>query len=187
MAQFQGLRQHKAGLGHGPFGGVHQQDDSVNHLQDALHLAAKVGVARRVYDVDFYIAVLDGGVLGGNGDAPLPLQVVGVHDPIHHGLIFPVDTGLLQQLVHQGGLAVVHVGDDGDISQLFIFHAVILLTYGKTTRSPIAHGARRMACIKYCAGQELVGGETSARPTSINNFSETQGHRRDLFHVAEEA
>ena len=27
--------------------------------------------------------------------------------------------GLLQQLVHQGGLAVVNVGDDGDIAQAF--------------------------------------------------------------------
>ena len=36
---------------------------------------------------------------------------------VHSGLILAVDTALLEHLVHQGGLAMVHVGDDGDVSQ----------------------------------------------------------------------
>ena len=46
VAQLQGLGQHEAGLRHGALRGVHQQDDAVDHLQDALHLAAEVGVSR---------------------------------------------------------------------------------------------------------------------------------------------
>ena len=35
---------------------------------------------------------------------------------VHNLLVFPVDAALLEHLVHQGGLAVVHVGDNGDVS-----------------------------------------------------------------------
>ena len=46
------LLQHEARLRHGAFGGVHQQDNAVDHLEHALHLAAEVGVARGIDDVD---------------------------------------------------------------------------------------------------------------------------------------
>ena len=116
MTQLQSLGEHKPGLGHGALGGVNQKNNAVDHLQDALHLAAEIGVARGVHDVDLHPVVLNGGVLGGDGDASLPLQVAGVHHPVSDRLVLPVDAGLLQHLVHQGGLAVVYVGDDGDIS-----------------------------------------------------------------------
>ena len=122
MAQFQGPGEHESSLGHGALGGVHQQDDAVDHLQDALHLAAKVGVARGVHNVDLGVPVGDGGILGHNGDTALPLQIVGVHDPVHHFLILPIDAALLQHGVHQGGLAVVNVGNDGHVSQLLLNH-----------------------------------------------------------------
>ena len=77
-------------------------------------------MARGVHDVDFGILIFHRRVLGQDGDAPLPLQVAGVHDPVHGGLIFPVNTALLQHLVHQGGLAVVNVGDDRDVSDIFL-------------------------------------------------------------------
>ena len=38
--------------GHAALGGIHQQQNAVDHLQHALHLAAKVSVARGVDDVD---------------------------------------------------------------------------------------------------------------------------------------
>ena len=44
-------------LGHRPLSGVHEQDDAVDHLEYALDLAAEVGVARGVDDVDFIILV----------------------------------------------------------------------------------------------------------------------------------
>ena len=116
VAQLQGLRKHKAGLGHRTLGRVHQQDNAVDHLQNALHLAAEVGVARRVHDVDLGILVVDGGVFRQDGNAALPLQVARVHDPVHSGLIFPVDAALLEHLVHQGGLAMVNVSNDGNVA-----------------------------------------------------------------------
>ena len=120
VAQLQGLLQHEPGLGHGAFGSIHQQDDAVDHLQNALHLAAEIGVARGIDDVDFIVFIANGGVLGKNGDAALPLQVAGVHHALHRCLIFPVDAALLQHFVHQGGLAVVNVGNDGNISDFIL-------------------------------------------------------------------
>ena len=120
VTQLQRPAEDEAGLRHGAFGGVHQQDNAVDHLQNAFHLAAEIGMARGVHDVDLGIAVPDGGILGQNGDAPLPLQIAGVHDAVHRLLVFPVHAALLEHLVHQRGLAVVDVGDDGYVSQFVV-------------------------------------------------------------------
>ena len=127
VAQVQGPGQDEPGLGHGALGGVHQEDDAVDHFEDALHLAAEVGVARGVHDVDLHVAVLDGGVLGQDGDAPLPLQVPGVHDPVLDLLVGPEGAALLEHFVHEGGLAVVNVGDDGDVSKVLVLHKYLPL------------------------------------------------------------
>ncbi|MPN14702.1 hypothetical protein SDC9_162029 [bioreactor metagenome] len=73
MTQLQGAGEDKAGLWHGAFCRIDQQNDSVDHLQNTLHLAAKVGVARSVHDVDLHIAVLNGGILCQNGNATFAL------------------------------------------------------------------------------------------------------------------
>ncbi len=118
VAQLQGLGEHKARLGHGALGGVHEQDDAVDHLQDALHLAAEVGVARGVDYVYLRVAVTHGGVLREYGYAALALEVAGVHDPGLDLLVFAKNARLLEHLVDQRGLAVVDVGDYRNVPQL---------------------------------------------------------------------
>ena len=86
-------------------------------------------MARGVNDVDLVLAVLHGGVLGGDGDAALTLQIVGVHDAVLRNLVFAVNTGLLEQAVDQGSLTVVNVCDDGYVSQLVILHDCAPLIY----------------------------------------------------------
>ena len=76
------LREHEPRLRHRPFGGVDQHQRAVGHPQHALDLAAEVGVARRVDDVDLHALVVDGDVLGQDRDAALALQVVGVEDAV---------------------------------------------------------------------------------------------------------
>ena len=122
VAQLQCLLQHEAGLGHGAFGGVHQQQNAVHHLEDTLHLAGEIGVARGVDNVDFHAVVVDGGILGQDRDAALPLQIAGVHHPVHDGLVLAVDTALLEHLIHQRRLAVVDVGDDCNVANVFLRH-----------------------------------------------------------------
>ncbi len=128
----QGLAQHEAGLGQGPLGGVDEEDDAVDHGQPALDLAAEVGVAGGVDDVDGDAlgaagvrgggpGVVDRRVLGEDGDALLALQLAGVHDALAGGLLGgPGSEGarLPEHGIDEGGLAVVDVGDDGDVTQV---------------------------------------------------------------------
>ena len=85
----QGLGEHETRLRHRAFGGIDQHQGPVGHAQHALHLAAEVGVAGRVDDVDLHAAVGDGDVLGQDGDAALAFQVVGVEDLLADQLGFP--------------------------------------------------------------------------------------------------
>ena len=116
VAELQRAAQHEARLRHGAFGGVHEQDNAVDHFEHALDLAAEVGVARRIDDVDLDTLVGDGGILRENGDAALALEIAGVHHTVDDLLIFAVHARLLEHFVHERRLAVVNVGNDCDIA-----------------------------------------------------------------------
>ena len=127
----QGLAQHVAGLRHGALGGVHQQQHAVGHLQHPLDLAAEVGVAGGVDDVDVVVVaravgVVDRAVLGQDRDAPLALQRVGVEDALALQFALAELAALAEELVDQRRLAVVDVGDDGDVANLLIGHGNFL-------------------------------------------------------------
>ncbi|MPM29916.1 hypothetical protein SDC9_76458 [bioreactor metagenome] len=79
-------------------------------------------MARSVHHIDLHVLVADSGIFRQNRDAALPLQIAGVHNPLHDLLILAVYAALFEHLVHQGRLAVVNVGNDGNVSQLFILH-----------------------------------------------------------------
>ena len=78
-------------------------------------------MARGVDDVDLDSVVLHGRVLGQDGDASFLLQNVAVHGAL--GDLLPVAEleGLLEKAVHEGGLAVVDVRDDGDVAVFHVF------------------------------------------------------------------
>ena len=121
----QRLAQHEPGLGERALGGVDQQHDAVDHRQSALDLAAEVGVAGGVDDVDRHrpvggagTGVAHGGVLGEDRDALLALEVAGVHRALVDVLVRAEGAGLPQHRVDERGLAVVDVGDDRDVAQV---------------------------------------------------------------------
>jgi hypothetical protein len=121
----EGLAQHEAGLGQRALGSVNEEDDAVDHGQAALHLAAKVGVAGGVDDVDGdglavggRSVVGHGGVLGQDGDALFALQVTGVHHAVFKVVVLGKGVGLLEHGVDQGGLAVVNVGHNRDVAEV---------------------------------------------------------------------
>src|SRR5262249_19440588 len=97
--------------------GVDEQQHTVDHGETPLDLAPEVGVPRGVDDVDLHVAVADGRVLGQDRDALLALEVHGVHDPVGDLLVGAERAGLAEHGVDQRGLAVVDVGDDGDVAQ----------------------------------------------------------------------
>ena len=118
QARGERLAQHEAGLRQRALGGVDEQDDPVDHRQAALDLAAEVGVAGGVDDVDRGAVPVDRGVLGEDRDPLLALQVAGVHDPVDRLGALAEGAGGAQHGVDERGLAVVDVGDDGDVAQI---------------------------------------------------------------------
>ena len=118
LAHVQRLVQHETRLGHAALERVHQQKHAVRHVEHALHLAAEITVAGGVDDVDLHALVGDRHVLREDGDAALPLQVVAVQDEVPEVLGPPDEVGLVDHPVHEGGLAMVHVSDDRDISDI---------------------------------------------------------------------
>ena len=112
------LAQHEARLRERALAGVDQQQHAVDHRQPALDLAAEVGVAGRVDDVDLDVAVADGRVLGQDRDALLTLQIAAVHDALGDVLADAERAGLPEHRVDEGGLAVVDVRHDGDVAEV---------------------------------------------------------------------
>ncbi len=117
-AERQRLLGDEARLRHRAFDRIDQQQHAVDHRQHAFDLAAEVGVARGVDDVDVRALPLDGAVLGQDGDAAFAFEVVAVHHALGDLLVLAEGAALAQQLVDQRGLAMVDVGDDGDVADL---------------------------------------------------------------------
>ena len=112
------LLEDVARLGQRSLRGVHEQQDGVDHQQGPLDLATEVGVTGGVDDVEPDALVVDRRLLGEDRDPLLALEVAGIHDPIDDGLVRAERAGLAQKRIDQRGLAVVDVGDDGDIAQV---------------------------------------------------------------------
>ncbi len=105
------------GLGHRALGGVDEEQHAVHERQRPLHLAAEVGMAGCIDQVDPHALPLDRRRLGEDRDPALALLVVGVHDALDRGLVGGEHPGGLQHCIHEGGLAVVDVRDQGDIAK----------------------------------------------------------------------
>src|SRR5690606_16101697 len=51
------------------------------------------------------------------GDSLFPLDVSGIHDPVGHRLVGAEDPRLTEHVVDERRLAMVDVGDDGDVAK----------------------------------------------------------------------
>ena len=83
-------------------------------------------MARGVNDVDVMLAVLERRILGLDGDALLALEIHGIHDSflLRNRLIRAERAGLLEQTIHERGLPVIHVRNNGNVSN--VLHAIPL-------------------------------------------------------------
>ena len=116
------LAEHEPRLRQRSLGCIDEQHHSVHHRQGALDLAAEVGMARRIDDVDEQVVIVDGRVLGQDGDAALALEVGIVHRALGHPLVGAERAALMQQRVDEGGLTVIHMRDDGHVTTERIGH-----------------------------------------------------------------
>ena len=122
----QGLAQHVFGLGHRALIGINQKQHAINHVQHALHLAAKIGMARGIQNINLHAIMHNSGIFGQNSNATLTLQIVGVHNALFHMLVSTEHAALLQHRINQGGLAMVNVGNNGYITNIVSNHGPIL-------------------------------------------------------------
>lgn len=90
---FERLLQDKGRLRHRPLGCIDDEQNAVDHIQNALHLSAEIMMSRGVDDIDHHIAVDDRGVLRHDRDAAFSFQLVAVHHLIDRFLIVAVKTG----------------------------------------------------------------------------------------------
>ena len=118
QTQLYGFLQHEAGLWHRPFEGIDHQQHTVGHVEHALHFAAKVAVARGVDDIDFITFIPDTHILAEDGDTAFALEVVVVEDELAGLLIVTKQLGLMKHAVDQGGLAMVDVGYNSNITNI---------------------------------------------------------------------
>ena len=88
QTQSKRLGCHKFSLWHRAFGGIDQQDNTVHHAQNTLNLTAEIGVARRVDDIDPLACPFERCAFGQNRNAAFAFDVIAVHRPFGHGLIF---------------------------------------------------------------------------------------------------
>ena len=116
QAEAQRPHEHVARLRHRALVGVDQEQHRVDHAEHALDLAGEVGVAGRVDDVDEVVLPLHRAVLGADGDAALALEVVAVHDALVDARVLAEDVRGAEDGVDQRRLAVVDVGDDGQVA-----------------------------------------------------------------------
>ena len=114
----QRLQRYETRLRHRTFHRVDEQQHAVDHAENPLDLAAEVGMARRVDDVDVGVAEADRAVLGEDRDAALALDVVAVHHPLADVLVRGERPGLHEQLVDERRLAVIDVRDDRDVAEV---------------------------------------------------------------------
>ena len=101
MAKLQCLGKHETGLRHGAFGCIYQQENAVNHFEHTLYLAAEIGMARGVYDIDLNAVILNGGILCENCDSSFTLDVVGIHYSVFNFLIFSECAALLEHFINE--------------------------------------------------------------------------------------
>ena len=105
---------------------------------DTTNLVCGSGPSRRVDDVDARPLPQDGGALGENGDAALAFQIVAIEGLRLHLLIFAEGPRLSEQLIDQRGLAMIDMGDDGDVANFhfgFLSEGVAL---GQARRADVA-------------------------------------------------
>ena len=99
------------------------------HVEDTFDLAAEVGMARGVDDVDLNALVVDGNILGRIGHAALTFLIVRIEDAFGDFLVFSEYVGSPKKAIDHGRLSVVDVRDDCDVANVFLFHALFFLDF----------------------------------------------------------
>ena len=117
QSEGEGLRQHVAGLRKRALSGIDKEDDAVDHRKCSLYLATEVRVAWGVDEIDLDVIPRHRSGLRENRDASLAFLVVRVHDSVDNSGVVTERTRRTQERIDEGGLAVVNVSDERDVTK----------------------------------------------------------------------
>src|SRR5579871_5263839 len=117
-ALLEGFAQNETGLRQWSFRSIHQQKRAIGHEQGALYFAPKICVTGRVNNIDLTSLPFETGILGGNGDAALLLELARIHHALANVLMRFKQPGLLEQVVDHGGFAMVNVCNNSHIANI---------------------------------------------------------------------
>jgi len=118
QAEFERLGEYEFGLWQWAFCGIAKEHYAVYHGKYALYFTAKVGVARGVHDVDAQVAARYRSTFSQNGNTAFFFQIALIHNAGIDVLVGAESATLLQHLVDQSGFAMIHVGNNGNITDI---------------------------------------------------------------------
>ena len=127
QSELERLLQDEARLRHRPLGRVDDQQRAVGHAEHPLDLAPKIGVPRRIDDVQSHflvravVAIRHADNLRQDRHALFAFERVARHAVEREAALAELEVdepGLGQHRVHQAGLAVVDVGNDGYVADV---------------------------------------------------------------------
>ncbi|KAF5033531.1 hypothetical protein DSECCO2_605710 [anaerobic digester metagenome] len=87
QVQSKGFFKHKTCLRHRAFKSIHNKQNTVSHIEHALHFSSEIGVTRSVDDVYFKPFVANRNILRQNRNPALTLKIVAVKNQFAHVLI----------------------------------------------------------------------------------------------------
>ena len=103
-------------LGKRALSSIDEQDHPIDERQRTLHLPTKIGVTRRVDQIDAGSSIVDLCGLCQDGDSAFALLVVVVHHTIDHCLVGGERTGVAQQRIDERRLSVVDVRNERNVT-----------------------------------------------------------------------
>src|SRR3989442_7206757 len=133
--------------------GVHEQKNTVHHLQRPLDFTPVVAMTRRIHDVDFYPVIPDTRSLGENRDSALALEIVGIENALHYFFICPENAALPQHGIDQRRLPVIDVSNDGYVANRAVMHN--LPSYKRGISHKKAQKAQKLVFCAFCASLSL--------------------------------
>ena len=155
------LQQLPQGLGVAldPVSGTDHQDGAVQHLQGPLRLGGEVHVSRGVHQGQLQVPPAQDGLFGIDGDAPLPLQLLGVQKGVP--VVHPAQAAdVARQIEHglgEGGLPGVHVGHDSSCQSFHVGYSPCVWFSIQSTRFfPLLQGKKLPRALR--PGQFLMLG-----------------------------
>ena len=106
---------------------------------------------RSVDNIDLVILVLDRAVLGIDGNASFPFEVVAVHDAVHNLLVILEDMALLQECIYKRRFSGIDMCDHRNVDNLLIIHI-----HSSSKRS-LLYDARFFSAIRNLSAMRSAG------------------------------